>query len=250
MHDLCYCFEMNVLKTKKKINFLTRTIFDKSNNKLNRINQYSTACEDIAEDERPLSDGEQNSDPIEIPSTTSENVQSTTNETHQTEVSQDKTEHTPTPNDGVPATGASLALINFSIVESQIGSSDDANNVDVKPNVSLNKTAATSENLMNFTITEEQNVGAVKSQPSNCSVITLSSEESQITSTQEDLNKSIGLDDDEDFFEKSIRSPPTELPDDLFDSSAAEKEENSTAAVENIPSKYAAEQECHGKTVV
>lgn len=85
------------------------------------------------------------------------------------------------------------------------------------------------DDLMNFDVPSEQptecNASAVKSQPSNCSVITLSSDGSQETITQEINDQNVDL-DDEEMFERSISCPPTELPDDLFETSSNEDTEN------------------------
>lgn len=63
--------------------------------------------------------------------------------------------------------------------------------------------------------------GIVKAQPSDCSVITLSSEESEAVTVHDISNpKNHETNDDERF----ISCPPSELPDDLFESSPKRKE--------------------------
>lgn len=144
----------------------------------------------------------------------------TINTAQQSDVLNDNTFEIDVPGDQTKSADTSIAFINFSVVEGD-------------KNTTLNKTTSgQSGDLMNFTMTIDQtdsNVATLKSQPSDCSVITLSSEESQsqLNPTQETLNKSIGHDDDdEDLFEKSIRSPPSQLPDDLFETSCTEKGED------------------------
>lgn len=199
---------------------------------LNRINLYSIASEDIKEREPSMSElkEEQSTDCDDIQTDsqqTSEATQSTANQSEALD------ENTNMPKDKAQSADASVAFINFSIDESsQMSSSDanaDQNIVDGKKDesISLNKTtSAQCDDLMNFTMSGESTVGAIKSQPSDCSVITLSSEESQLPSTQEAPNKSIGHVDDEDLFEKSIRSPPMELQDDLFENDSVDNDEN------------------------
>lgn len=103
---------------------------------------------------------------------------------------------------------------------------------------------ATDVDLMNFDTPTEQptecNAVSVTSQPSNCSVITVSSDGSKEAGTQEINEKNA---DDEEMFERSISCPPSELPDDLFETSDNENDHN-----ENVPSACNTEgnfEKCH-----
>lgn len=66
----------------------------------------------------------------------------------------------------------------------------------------------------------------VKSQKSDCSIITLSSEASEEVAL-ETYNKNAESDDENMSFERSISCPPMQLPDCLFES-------NSTDGIENV----------------
>lgn len=66
---------------------------------------------------------------------------------------------------------------------------------------------------------DESNTIAVKAQPSNGSVITVSSDGSQETAVQETPDKCNEI-RDEEIFERSISCPPTQLQDELFDDSS------------------------------
>lgn len=175
----------------------------------------------------------------------------TTNTANQSDGLDDETQQMNVPNDAQSA-DESLALISFSASETQIGSSDEVK-VDnlASANISLNTiTSEQCDDLMNFTACGEQTehiVGAIKSQPSDGSVITISSEESQITSTQETLNNSVGVDVEEDLFEKSIRSPPPELQDELFDTDAVDDEEEDITMDESIYHEATVDNEIYGK---
>lgn len=228
------CFDLISEHATSQLPFFETVKINKSNI-FYRLNLYSIASEDITENESPLIEQseEQSSDcdgtETESKESTDTTQSATINTAKQSDVLNDNTFEIHVPDDKTKPADTSIAFINFSIVESQIDSVD----VEGDKNTKLNKTTSGhSGDLINFTMTIDQtdsNVAALKSQPSDCSVITLSSEESQsqLNPTQETLNKSIGHDDDdEDLFEKSIRSPPSQLPDDLFETSCTEKGED------------------------
>lgn len=80
------------------------------------------------------------------------------------------------------------------------------------------------DNLMEFDVPSPElaeDVSIVKVQPSDCSVITVSSEGSQATTTTQEIhNKSM-----ENMFERSISCPPLEPPEDLFENCSPENDE-------------------------
>lgn len=114
----------------------------------------------------------------------------------------------------------SQALINFSANESQLCVSNEPTDTN-SPNPA--------DDLMKF---DEQfdskattsNTAVVKTMPSDCSVITLSSEESQEAPLHGVQNESVEF-KNEDIF-RAISRPPSELQDDLFDDSADDETEN------------------------
>lgn len=118
-------------------------------------------------------------------------------------------------------TDESPALINFSANESRLrvpNESTDTNSPDPV------------EDFMKF---DEQldskeanggNTAVVKTMPSDCSVITLSSEESQEVPVHDVHNDGVEF-KNEDIF-RGISSPPSELQDELFDDSGDDDTEN------------------------
>lgn len=145
------------------------------------IHAYSSAIEDVAEKRElaAISDDEPDTGCSEFPVETKPQAS----------------------NLHVSETNESAALIDFSIAETQ---SDDevvspiTNDVKVEP-------IESSSNAVNV----------VKAQPSDCSVITLSSEESEMANVH-DISSSKNHESNDD--ERIISCPPTELPDDLFGS--------------------------------
>lgn len=78
-----------------------------------------------------------------------------------------------------------------------------------------------SEDLLKFDeveIKDESNSVTVTAQPSNSSVITVSSDGSQETTAHNNPDNSIEI-KDEEMFERSISQPPMQLPDELFEDS-------------------------------
>lgn len=99
----------------------------------------------------------------------------------------------------MPDVNESAALIDFSMAETQSDNetSPIVNDAKDKPNECSSKPDI-----------------IVKAQPSDCSVITVSSEESEVMAVHDiSNNKTHELKDDERF----IACPPSELPDDLFE---------------------------------
>lgn len=134
------------------------------------------------------------------------------------------------PNITSPLIDVSQALINFDETQINVPCDEVAEVPTVKDKL-VETEVETDEDLMNFNGPSEQSTecgsSVVKSQPSNCSVITLSSDGSQENTTQENKNKNVDF-DDEEMFERSISCPPTELPDDLFENCDDENTENLT----------------------
>lgn len=73
----------------------------------------------------------------------------------------------------------------------------------------------------------------VKAHPSDCSVITLSSDGSQEVGAQEIPNKDVDL-DDEEMFERSISCPPSELQDELFDNSVTNDDDDDDKQIDLV----------------
>lgn len=98
----------------------------------------------------------------------------------------------------------STALIDFSLSEAQDGT-------EMLPTA-------------NDTMTQECNV---KVQPSDCSVVTLSSEESDVAVKHDTSNPINHENKDDELFERSISCPPSELQDELFENSSSNDEMDS-----------------------
>lgn len=144
-------------------------------------------------------------------------------------------------------------LINFD--ETQHNIKSEASNVStLVANTTMTKNdTKLVDDLMDFDTpskksSAEYSIITVKSQPSNCSVITLSSDGSQEVAQQEIHNKSVGF-DDEDMFERSISCPPSELPDDLFDSSDTnmDDEVNTSATSTDLAAESKGNFQCESK---
>lgn len=67
----------------------------------------------------------------------------------------------------------------------------------------------------------------VKAQPSDCSVITLSSDEPEMVFVHDISNHKNHESKDDELFERSISCPPSELQDDLFENSSSNDETDS-----------------------
>lgn len=176
-----------------------------------RLNLYSSAVEDVGEKD--------------VPSTDSNDERSTGCSVIPTELNDSVFTTQPTDAANVPLVDVSQPLIEFD--ETQI---DDKLSDEPSANATFVKNEEqTDKDLMNFDVPSEQptecDASAVKSQPSNCSIITLSSEGSQETATQQNDNQNADF-DEEDMFDKSISCPPSQLPDDLFENSDQEDAEN------------------------
>lgn len=185
---------------------------------------YSTAHEDIDENgvTSTESDDERSTGCSVIPTKLNDSV-STTQTVDATNVT-------------TPLIDVSQALINLDETQTNIPCEKVSEELPTTSNEILVKNEEEmDENLMNFDVPSEKptecNASAitVKSQPSNCSVITLSSDGSQETITQEINNQNVDL-DNEEMFERSISCPPSELPDDLFETSSNEDTENLAAS--------------------
>lgn len=115
----------------------------------------------------------------------------------------------------------SQALINFSVNESQLSITSDTN----VPTSSSEDV----EDLLKFDENIDENsdctVGVVKTIPSDCSVITLSSDGSQEPPLNDLHNESVEY-KNEDMFERTISCPPLQLPEVIFDDSADANMEN------------------------
>ncbi|XP_055323513.1 mucin-2-like [Sitodiplosis mosellana] len=178
------------------------------------LNLYSSAHEDV--------------DDKDVPSAESDDERSTGCSVIPTQLN-DSVFIEQGPNVTAPLIDVSQALINLD--ETQMAATEQITST---ANATLVKNEMESDgDLMNFDVPSEQstecNAVAIKSQPSNCSVITLSSDGSQGTGTQETNDKNVDF-DDEEMFERSISCPPIELPDDLFETSANEDTENLASA--------------------
>lgn len=163
-----------------------------------RINSYTTAIEDIAGSQENPRDSNEKQDTgcTVIPTDANDpilTIQSMEMPNDPNEVSQ--------------------ALINFSANETQIASDLNAS----KPPDDLMKFDQPFEN-------QAEHSTAVKTQSSDCSVITLSTDGSGMDLALEISNKSIE-NEDEEMFERSISCPPKELQDDLFEDSSNDEQD-------------------------
>lgn len=175
---------------------------------------YSTALEDVGEIDVPPTDVQNESTGCSVLQTDLNNSVFTTQ-----------------PTDALTSTtqfvDASQAMINLD--ETQIDIPNQTTKHPATAIIMNRNEPELATDLMHFdapsNISNECNSNIVRAQPSNSSVITLSSDGSQEPDAQDDHNQNNEC-DDEDMFEKSISCPPLELPDDLFDNSIAQVDDD------------------------
>lgn len=129
-----------------------------------------------------------------------------------------------------PLVDVSRELINLDETQTHVPSGNASEQHTSSVTLAENE-LATDADLMNFETTTEQSTEcksvSIMSQPSNCSVITVSSDGSKEAVTQETDEKNV---DDEEMFERSISCPPSELPDDLFETNDNDDEHDENMA--------------------
>lgn len=127
-----------------------------------------------------------------------------------------------TPND-VPNVTAQLVDVSQALIN--LDETQSVASCELTEETVLMSNEIVAANLLEFDVPSEEpaedSVNIVKVQPSDCSVITVSSDESQAAS-QEIHNKSM---EDKDMFARSIACPPSQPPEDLLDNCSPKNDE-------------------------